>query len=347
MKIRVSKKTKRILIVYLIALAVLYIVIFQVPRVTDAFKTTQVLENGTLEVSCEAKGYIVKDEAVCTAEVTGEMSYLLNDGTVVKKGTKIAEIEPANEEDQANSKIKGKYEDYLSRLKNYDLLKEGCDAPISGVFSTSIDGYEKYFRIENLDKIKREKTGSLVLSQMDINRTDVNKGEPIFKISSDDNWYIVCWVEKNDAKKYEEGEDVKITIDENTLDASVYSIGREGEFYKMVFYLNVYYEDFCSAREVDMTVVQSNTVGLIVDNECIISKDGVEGVYVVTKDGDAYFKPIKVKITDGKESVIYESVFVNDDYEQVETVSVYQEVLRDPSEALEEDMRNDSKEEEQ
>ena len=89
---------------------------------TDAFKTTQILENGTLEVSCEATGYIVKDEAVCTAEVTGEMSYLLNDGTVVKKGTKIAEIEPADKEKQAKSKIKGKYEDYLSRLKNYDML---------------------------------------------------------------------------------------------------------------------------------------------------------------------------------------------------------------------------------
>ena len=72
--------------------------------------------------------------------------------------------------------------------------------------------------------------------------------------------------------------------------------------------------------------------------ECIIEKNGQEGVYVKTKDGDTYFKPIKVKITDGKQSVIYESIYVNDEYEQVETVSVYQEVLRHPQEALEEDM---------
>ena len=61
-------------------------------------------------------------------------------------------------------------------------------------------------------------------------------------------------------------------------------------------------------------------------------------IVVKTKDGDTYFKPIKVKITDGKQSVIYESIYVNDKYEQVETVRVYQEVLRHPQEALEEDM---------
>ena len=48
------------------------------------------------------------------------------------------------------------------------------------------------------------------------------------------------------------------------------------------------------------------------DNECIVKKDGQEGVYVKTKDGDTYFRPIKVKITDGKQSVIYESIYVND-----------------------------------
>ena len=84
-----------------------------------------------------------------------------------------------------------------------------------------------------------------------------------------------------------------------------------------------------------------DTMGLIVDNECIIKKNGQEGVYVRNKDGDTYFRPIKVKITDGKQSVIYESIYINDKYEQVETVRVYQEVLRNPQEALEKDLADD------
>ncbi|MCR5033879.1 MAG: HlyD family efflux transporter periplasmic adaptor subunit [Clostridia bacterium] len=339
MKIRISKKTRRILVLYLAVLVLLYIVIFQMPKMSDKFETTQVLENGTLEVSCEAEGYIVKDEAICVCSKTGTISYRVEDGTVVKKETKIESIEETDSEKE--SEIKGKYQKLLDQLKGYDLLMQSSTAPISGVFSMSMDGNEKYFRIDNLDKIKKETVEDLSMKQVDLQREKVNQGEPVFKISNDDAWYIVTWVEKADARKYEEGEKVRITIGDSTLDAKVRTIKRDGEFFKMVFYLNVYYEDFCSARKVDMTVVQSNTMGVIVDNECIIEKHGQKGVYVKTKDGDTYFRPIKVKITDGKQSVIYESIYVNDKYEQVETVRVYQEVLRHPQEALEEDLADE------
>ena len=371
MKIRISKKTRRILILYLAVLVILSIVVFQMPKVSEKFETTQVRENGTREVSCEAEGYIIKDEAVCTAAKTGLVEYKVEDGTVVKKGESIVKIEEqeqaepaeeaANKDEEANadaeadkkaegeseeedveeSKIKGKYKDDLEELKGYDLLIETSKAPISGVFSMSIDGNEKFFSIGNMDKIKKEDAEDRDLKQLDLQREEANKGEPVFKISSDDEWYIICWVEKAEAKKYEEGQKVRITIDESTMDAKVRTIKRDGDYFKMVFYLNVYYVDFCSARKVDMTVVQSNTVGLIVDNECIVEKNGQPGVYVKSKDGDIYFRPIKVKITDGKQSVIYESIYVNDKYEQVETVRVYQEVLRNPQEALEQDLADE------
>lgn len=345
MKIRISKKTKRILVIYLALLVILYVVVFQIPKVTDKFETTQVLENGTLEVSCEAEGYLVKDEAVCIADTTGTIEFKLNDGTVVKKGTDIADIDAIEEEKGKGKQPHRKYNDYLERLKKFDLLTESCNAPISGVVSYSIDGYEKYFSIDNLKKIKKEKAEDINSSQLELDREDVVKGEPIFKISSDDSWYIVTWLEKSDAKKYEADQKVKIELPDSTVDARVYSVDKEGDFFKVVFFLNVYYEEFCSIRNVDMSIVQSNTTGLIVNNECLIKKNGVLGVYVKTKDGDTYFKPVKVKITDGEQSVLYESVFVNDDYEQVETVSAYQEVLRNPQEALEQDMMEDPEEE--
>ena len=93
MKIRITKKTRRILLLYLAALVALYIVVFQMPKMSDKFETTQVLENGTLEVSCGAEGYIIKDEAVCTADETGVIEYKVADGTVVKKGESIVSIE--------------------------------------------------------------------------------------------------------------------------------------------------------------------------------------------------------------------------------------------------------------
>ena len=227
------------------------------PKMTDKFETTQVLENGTLEVSCEAEGYLIKDEAVCTAKETGTIEYKVEEGTVVKKESSITHIEAgeADKEKDEESDIKGKYQKILDQLKGYDLLVETNKAPISGVFSMSVDGNEQFFRIGNIDKITKEKADERDLDQTDLEREKVNKGEPIFKISSDDAWYIVTWVEKEDAAKFEEGQKVRITIDEHTMDAKVQTIKKEGEFFKMVFYLNVYYEDFTSARKVKATVV--------------------------------------------------------------------------------------------
>ena len=97
------------------------------PKVSEKFETTQVLENGTLEVSCETSGYIIKDEAVCTANQTGTIEYKWDDGTVVKKGSKLAKIkEPESEKDKEKAKsaqVRGKYKYYLDALNGYDLLK--------------------------------------------------------------------------------------------------------------------------------------------------------------------------------------------------------------------------------
>lgn len=344
MKIKISKKTKRIIIAYLAALVILYIVVFVIPKITDAFDTTQTLENGNLEVSCETTGYFVKDEAICTATDTGQITYSLSSDTVVKKGSGISSIEPADKGTRSKADIGGKYRKYLQGLKKFDLLQESNSAPISGVFSTVMDGQEKYFSIANLDNIKKEKTEDKNLSQLELNRTDVVKGEPVFKISNDDVWYLVCWIEKPDAKKFEVNSKVRIQLPDSTVDAIVYSSKNEEKFVKLVFSSNAYYKEFATARKVEMTVVSSNTEGLIVDNQCIITKDGVQGVYVKTKDDDVYFVPIKVKISNDEQSVIYESIFVNDKYEQVKTVSVYQEVLKKPKDALEEDMKKDLKE---
>ena len=108
MRIRITKKTRRILLLYLAVLVALYIVVFQMPKVSDKFETTQVLENGTLEVSCSAEGYIIKDEAVCVASKTGVIHYNMEDGTVVKKGTKIESIDDTETDKEKEHKVHGR-----------------------------------------------------------------------------------------------------------------------------------------------------------------------------------------------------------------------------------------------
>ncbi len=336
MKIKITKKTKSILLGYIALLVLLYLIIYTLPKVTDAFETTQVLEPGTLTVSRNAEGFLVKDEAVVTAESTGTIEFLIDEGTVVKKGTRLVEIEETSSENGENKTVRGRYKPYLNNLINYEKLSSGTEAPISGVYSRHIDGGEKYFNTGNLDNIRKEKAGEINIKDLNLYRTAVVKGEPVFKISADDHWYIVCWMEPEDARPYQEGLAVDLQLPAGSVKATVASNAREktsgAPGNRVVFYLNAYYEEFSTARKVDMTIVISNNAGLIVDNECITEEDGVAGVYVVTKNNEYLFKPIKVKATDGKQSVIYDGTFNNDKYEQVTTVNVYDEVVKNPNE---------------
>ena len=62
------------------------------------------------------------------------------------------------------------------------------------------------------------------------------------------------------------------------------------------------------------------------------------------KNGKYIFRQIKVIATDGKESVLKDAAFTTEDGQQITTVNVYDEVLRHPKSALENDLK---KEEEQ
>ena len=337
MKTKLSKKTKRIIAVYLAALLLLYIVVEVLPEVTDIFETTQTLEPGTLRIAYETTGYLIKDESVGIAPESGEIQYLVAVGTAVKKGYPIVAVTP----DGGDSKD-SRFSEYMDKLKGYEGLSEDYNSPISGVFSLTVDGYEDYFTPAKMDKIKRETVESLSYKSANLERNSVIEGEPIYKVSNDDNWYVLCWVDKETAESYSEGREVSLELPEGTVDASVHSVREDGDDYRVIFYLNVYYEAFCESRAVDMSIVTSDNDGLLVDNKCIVEKDGQQGVYVVNKNGNYVFTRISVISTDGEQSVIEDATFIDEDGNQVYTVDVYDEVLKHPDSALESDLQKES-----
>ena len=317
MKIKIRTKTKRILLIYLGLLLALYLIIYALPKVTDIFETTQILSPGTLTVSCEATGYVIKDEALYRATQTGSIEYLLEEGTVVKKGADLVKITGEGSEAATG------------------------EAPVSGVYSLHMDGGEELFNTSNLDKITKDRAEDAHIKDVKLEKKKVEAGDPVFKVSNDDNWYIVCWMDPKDTESYYEGLRVKLELPGDQVSAKVISIKEEDGYSRVVFYLNAYYSDFATIRVADMNIVISNNSGLIVDNECLIEREGVLGVYVLNKNKDYVFKPVKVKATDGKQSAIAESTFPNEKYEQVITVNVYDEVLRNPQSALEKESEDD------
>ena len=235
-----------------------------------------------------------------------------------------------------------RFGEYMDKLDGYEGLSEEYNSPISGVFSLTVDGYEDYFTPDKMDKIKRETVESLSYKSANLERSSVIEGEPIYKVSNDDNWYVLCWVDKETAESYSEGRAVSLELPEGTVDASVHSVREDGDDYRVIFYLNVYYEAFCESRAVDMSIVTSDNEGLLVDNKCIVEKNGQQGVYVVDKNGDYVFTRISVISTDGEQSVIEDATFVDEEGNQVYTVDVYDEVLKHPENALRSDLQKES-----
>lgn len=334
MKTILPKKTRRIVACYLAALIILYVVIYVVPKVTDLFETTQVLENGTLIISCDAEGYLVKDESINVASKNGTIKYKIDEGTVIKKDTDVLDYKNVDPED-ADKTPRAKYEGVMENLRGYKGIDTSTRSPISGVLSFTMDGNEAYFTIKNLKKITKDGVEGLSYGTTELKRDDARKGEPIFKVSSAHKWYVICWISEEDAKAFEKGTAVTLQLPEGEVNARVESVKEENGERRVIIYSNGYYKAFAQTRKADVTIVKSNNTGLICDNECIIEVDGVQGVYVVDKNGDYTFKPVNVTVTDGKQSVLSEKTFTNENYELVETVIVHDEVLRNPQKALE------------
>lgn len=342
MKTKLSKNTKKAICIYIALLLILYIVVEILPKVTDIFETTQILEPGNLKLSYETTGYFIKDEWVGVASESGEIQYLVEVGTSLKKGTPLVAVEGKGSDDETP-----RFGEYTQRLKGYEGITTEYTAPVSGIFSLEIDGYEDYLTPANMEKVKREKVESLSYDSVDLERNSVIKGEPIYKVSWDDAWYILCWVDRKTAETYTEGRKVTLELPAGSIDAKIHSIAKEKESdeYRVVFYLNVFYEAFSSSRAEEMTIVTSDNEGLLVDNDCIIEKKGQKGVYVIDKNGDYIFTRIKIIAYDEDQSVIDDVTFIDEAGNQVYTVDVYDEVLRNPESALEKELEKESKKE--
>ena len=346
MKIKISKHIRKYIIIYLALLLGLFLLIEMVPRVTDAFETTEILEPGQLSYSCEAHGYLVKTETISVATESGTIKYLMEDGTVVRKNKKVAVMDDVDTEDPGG--VSMGYKGIMDRLKGYDGVRLGLRTPISGVFSRTMDGCEMDLNPNQLDELTYEKVKSLSVSPKEMDHTKVSAGDPVYKVTSDDKWYVACWLDEEEAAHFGEGQEVRLVLPAGTVKATISSVLQDEKRIRIVFFSDRIYDELPTAREVDMTIQGLEQSGLLVHNECIIEKGGVPGVYVRDKNGDYYFMPVNVLTSDGSQSVISEASFYDPESgDTVFTVDVYDEVLKHPESALKKDLKEEQEEKEE
>ncbi len=323
-----TKRTKALIYIFIPLLIALYVVIYVVPGVTGALTDTKVLEYGTLRVTDEVTCYLVRNEQVHVSPVSGNIGYYIKDGALVKKGTQILTVDGAAlSEQEANAE--SKYADILQRLGGENVSTDFLTGT-KGVVSYFVDGYENVFTPENMKNLKYDIVKNYNVSEDNLVRNTTKKGEPLFKICDSSNWHIICWVKEGNVSKYSVDKKVTVELPKGEITATVSDIIPDGDMWLVVLDTNKYYEEFGRVRKQDATIVTSNYSGIIIENASMTTSGSAVGVYVKSKSGEYEFTPVRVITTDGQNSLVEVSYYYDDEGKTVNTVEIYDEILRKP-----------------
>ncbi|MEG2112073.1 MAG: HlyD family efflux transporter periplasmic adaptor subunit [Anaerovoracaceae bacterium] len=325
-KINLSIINKKSIGIYVVILVSLYIAIYVVPSVTGALVRTYTVEYGNLQVTDETTGYFVRTEDVYLATESGKENRYIEQGTLVRKGTTILEING-----QAEGEIGEKYTPILTKLKGETKSSSDYISGMEGVVSYYADGYESTFTPSNMKDITYDMVEKISdIQVLSLKRTKVIKGEPVFKMVHNGRWYLVCFVDTVNKDRYQIDNQIEIGFNDDQITAKVHDVIAQGNKTMIILSTNRYYENFDRYRATDVTLITSDNSGLIVENSSIATKKGQQGVYVKNKMDEYVFTPISVITTDGEKSVAEKSYFYDENGEMVSTINTYDEILKSP-----------------
>ena len=296
------------ILAYVVIFVILYAVIYIVPRVSDIFLKTYTAEYGVLEVSDNSSFVAVRDERVYTADYGGTVSRVVSQGALMRRNSHIVDIGGTK---------------YYSQKK--------------GIVSYYYDGLETVYTPENMqfiteETLKKLKDNSEEHKVKKCEAKSVETGAPIFKIVDNKEWYLVCWLEADEAQGYEAGKEITVEFsDGQQIKMIILQTNSQGENRQLILSCNRYYEKFDRIRTGTCRLIKSVRNGIILDTDSIVEEDGQQGVYVMSKQLEkSSFVPVKVLLTDGDKTVVEKNYFVNEEGDKVLTVENYDEIVKKP-----------------
>ena len=330
------KQKKKTIVLFVLALVILYAIIYIVPKINGAMIPSYIAEYGQLKIFDETTAYFVRNEKVYLAAETGDTNYFFKEGSLVRKGGRIMDVKPNEQTEKTDSEgnpigPSKEYQHVLDNLGKKTVVRKNYQVKDVGVVSYFVDGYEKAVTPKTI----KNKGDSFFkqLSQKDVmalRRESVIAGEPVFKIVDRTEWFLVCFVDLEHLDRYEEGRRVKVEFEDDQLDARVYRAAKIGDRAKITLRTDYYYEKFAETRVTDVSLVTYDESGVIIENSSIAEEKGRKGVYVKGKNDEFFFVPIQIYATDGEKSLIADDFYydLERDGEMVITVEVYDEILK-------------------
>ncbi len=203
---------------------------------------------------------------------------------------------------------------YIKKLMNekeqYEKkLTDGSEyikAPVSGIVSYRVDGFEEVLGTENFDNLTSE-----ILEKLDIKTGKiVSTNNECAKIIDDFNCYIAVVLNSDTAKKAEIGEFVNITLASgNEIKTSIIhkKIQDDGKAL-IVFKLPVLTNELMSYRKISFNITWWSYSGIRIPNSSIIEENNL--------------KYVMKKTSKGNEKILVKILRKNDNYSIVSSYSL-------------------------
>ncbi len=285
-----------------------------------------------LETSAKDKSFYVTDTASTEKTIHTRVDSILS--SVYKNDMSHA----AQYKDDLNKLIKNlngeqvNETDTLSQLKQQKIEIEkqlsatvsDIYSPVSGVFNSTIDGYEEYFKTSNIQRITPEYLNNADSAKSNVSQNAV-KDTPVAKISNNYEWYVASILDAIWADNLKTGNLVNLRfpkISENTYSGVIKHISpEENGKVAVVVSCGEYVDNIFGVRKVDAEIIKATYNGFKISKDAVrILEDGSQGVYVL-RNGTAWFRNIDV-LYNGESYII-----AREDNSKASNVLLYDEVI--------------------
>ena len=348
-----ERMRKGIITFFVLALIVLYVIIYVVPSVTGMLDSTYVVEYGVLSIHDDTTAYLIRNERVYQAASSGAVNRLAEEGDLLRGWTPVIDIHQG-----AIATPTQRLNEIKKSLEYGMVTGHGNVTQSGGIVSYYVDGYENFFLPDSIMNYRKSDFNDVTQDKVVALGMSTNEGYPVFKLIDTTKWYIIAYVPLNKEENYPIGrtvnviftkssttveeEDVEIAeedesdeIDESetygSVEMDVLAAEEEGGELRLVVETSRYFAGLGELRVADCRIISASVRGLLVENESIIEEEGKEGVYVKTKTGRYEFVPIDILGSNDKTTVVSDMYYYDEEGTWTKTIDPFDDILKDPS----------------
>lgn len=311
-----------------------------------------VLKDNFYTMKTKEKSIIIRDEYLIKSNTSGTISLLADSNEKVQKSQNIA-IVYNNMDNSINKDINSLKKEIRDLKKDNNPLKVGIlsakkeelnilekkiksnttnyYANTSGVVSYKYDSNENKYNSQNLSNLTKEDIESANNNYITtvMNNEKVKQDTTIARLINNNNCYI-AFISSKDNKLFNEGDSVKIGINNDTMNGEIYKIYNKNNYFIIIVKIIQQNLMIYDTRVAEFDIIYKQMKALKVPKKSIVKEDNKSGVYVVNEENN------KPKFTEIKGISFEDDNYVYVDFKDneingVNTVKLHDRIILKPN----------------